>query len=162
MPAAPVDIPHHSQEEDHTCGPAAVKMVLDALWGVRVDEESLAERLGTRADIGTRQRTITAFLQGLGLDAQPRHTDTTLADLRGLLRDHVVIVCYWLAPEDTDHYAVVTAMDDVHITLADPWTGPESRWPLAWFDEHWYGDASVEGRRDRWLVAVRPPTSPPF
>lgn len=157
MPSSPVDIPHHTQETDHTCGPAAVRMALEAIWGLRVEEESLAKQMGTTPDIGTRQKVMARLMETLGLNAVVRHTDTTLDELRQLVDTHVVIVCYWLAPEDTDHYAVVVAINDRRVRLHDPWVGPETEMTVADFDAHWYGDATVEGRRDRWLLAIPVP-----
>lgn len=155
MPKRSFPVPHHQQEEDHTCGPASVKMVLDAIWGLRIEESNLAQHLETAEDIGTRQRVMARFMEGLGLQATVRHTDTTLDELRALAHDHVVIVCYWLAPEDTDHYAVVTGWHGDHLLLNDPWIGPETRMTWDEFDAHWYADSSVHGRRDRWLLAVK-------
>lgn len=155
---APVDIPHHGQETDHTCGPATMRMVLDALWGIRVEEGSLAERLGTRPCIGTRQRVLARFVDDLGLEAVVRHTDTDLAEV-GRLMDagHVVVVCYWLTAGETDHYAVVSRVDGDRIVLQDPWTGPDTELPLEVFDAAWRCDPGVPLRRDRWLLAVRVP-----
>lgn len=157
MRRSPVPVPHHRQEEDHTCGPASVKMVLDAIWGLRIEEESLAERMDTAQDIGTRQRVMARFMERVGLAATVRHTDTTLAELGDLMRDHVVIVCYWLSAEETDHYAVVTHLGPESIELNDPWLGPESTMTRDEFDAHWYGDSTVEGRHDRWALAVKVP-----
>lgn len=159
MQPAPVDIPHHQQATDYTCGPATMKMVLDALWGLRVEEESLATRLGTDPHIGTRQRVLVRFVDELGLQAVVRHTDTDLDEIRALMASgHVVIVCYWLAEEDTDHYAVVQSIAPDHVTLQDPWAGPDTRIELADFDLHWRCDPNVLARRDRWLLAIKAPS----
>lgn len=149
-------IPHHYQETDHTCGPAALKMVLEHLWGIRVAEESLAARLGTDDFIGTRQRVLVRFIEELGLQGQERHTDTTIADLERLLDDgYVVMVCYYLEEEATDHYAVVQAVTRDHMVLQDPWLGPGTTLAREMFDAHWYSDPKVPARRDRWLLAIR-------
>lgn len=158
---APVQIPHHGQETDHTCGPAALRMILDALWGIRVEEESLAKRLGTDAHIGTRQRVLARFVGELGLEAVVHHTDTDVSEIGRLMDEgHVVVVCYWLDAEDTDHYAVVSRIDGHRIVLQDPWTGPETELSLEVFDAAWRCDNTVANRRDRWLLAVRVPPQP--
>jgi len=157
---SPVSIPYHAQETDVTCGPAAVKMVLDSLWGLRVEEASLATKLGTDAHIGTRQRVLATFLDAMGFEATVRHTDTKIEAIGQFMKSgHVIIVCYWLQSEDTDHYAVVEEIDAQRITLADPWTGPRTRIGIEDFDAAWRGDYLVPNRRDRWMLAVRvPPT----
>lgn len=155
---APVPIPHHPQETDHTCGPAALKMVLDALWGLRVEEERLAQHLGTEPGVGTRQRVMARFLGGLGVRAVVRHTDTRIDDIRAAMRTrHVVLVCYWLPDEGTDHYAVVARVLPDHIVLQDPWKGPGWTLDLATFERDWRSDATVATRRHRWFVAIEVP-----
>ncbi len=152
----PIDIQHHKQQTDYTCGPAALKMALDGLVGVRLPEAELASAMGTTPDIGTRQRMMYKFADEMGMVAYVKHTDTPLAAIRDAMADgHVVIVCYWLAPEDTDHYAVVAGIKDDHIILNDPWAGPETVMELDDFDNHWLGDDAVEGRRDRWMLAIK-------
>ncbi len=153
-----MDIPHHTQETDYTCGPAAMKMVLDALWGIRIEETSLAARLETTEPMGTRQKVLLRFVGELGLEAVVHHTDTAVTEIGQLMADgYVVIVCYWLADEDTDHYAVVAHVDVDHIVLQDPWVGPETVWDWEYFDAHWRSDPAVVHRRDRWLLAVKVP-----
>ncbi len=151
-----MEIAHHTQLTDYTCGPAAMKMALDGLVGLRLPEAELASAMGTREDIGTRQRMMYRFADELGLIAYVKHTDTTLGDIReAMATGHIVIVCYWLAMEDTDHYAVVAGIKSDRIILNDPWAGPETTLALDEFDAHWLGDDAVEGRRDRWMLAIK-------
>ncbi len=151
-----MEIAHHAQLTDYTCGPAAMKMALDGLVGLRLPEADLASAMGTRADIGTRQRMMYRFADELGLIAYVKHTNSQIEDIReAMATGHVVIVCYWLAPEDTDHYAVVAGLRGDRIILNDPWAGPATEMPLDEFDAHWLGDDAVEGRRDRWMLALK-------
>jgi ketosteroid isomerase-like protein len=153
-----VEAPHHFQRTDYTCGPATFKMLLEAVWGLEVDEASLARRMRTNERIGTRQRTMTRFVQSLGLEAHEQHTDTTLDDVRQLMHDgHIVLVCYWLPDEDTDHYALVLEAGADHVILHDPWYGADQRLARSDFEARWHGDRRVGTRRDRWLLAVRVP-----
>lgn len=158
---APLTIPHHQQATDYTCGPASMMMVLDALWGIRIEEDSLARRLETTASIGTRQKVLARFVDELGLEALVRHTDTKIDEIRQLMADgHVVIVCYWLASEDTDHYAVVQRIGPATLVLQDPWAGPDTVISVPEFDAHWRGDPAVPTRHDRWLLAIKVPERP--
>jgi predicted double-glycine peptidase len=156
---APVPIPHHFQETDYTCGAASVKMVLEALGLDHVDEAALARRLGTDDEIGTRQRRIVEELRRRGWDVAESHTTTSLDAIRHAMLDgRVVLVLYHLEAEKTDNYAVVRRIGPNRILLHDPWTGPDTEWPLAEFDALWHTRDGVPGRRDRWMVAVRAPT----
>lgn len=158
MVHAPVDIPHHGQQTDYTCGPAAMKMVLDAVAGLQLPEGHLADAMGTDPDIGTRQRMMHRFADELGLETFVRHTDTTLNEVRDAMRTgHVVIVCYWLPGEDTDHYAVVQQITPEAVVLHDPWEGPDTAMATETFEADWIGDHHVEDRRHRWMLAVRTP-----
>jgi len=152
----PVDVPHHFQETDHTCGPAALKMVLESLWGTVLDEDELAELLATDHPNGTGQRAIEVLLSRSGLAVRSFDTETTLDELRPLLaQGHVIIVLYYLEVQSTDHYAVVTAIDDQHVVLSDPLLGPDIRLPRAEFESSWESRENIPGRRDRWALAVR-------
>ncbi|HET6398066.1 MAG TPA: nuclear transport factor 2 family protein [Candidatus Thermoplasmatota archaeon] len=151
------DLPHHRQKTDHTCGPAALRMVLGA-FGQAHSENDLARDLGTEPRVGTRQLAMVRWLQSRGMRTTVRHTTTTLADIHRLLAaGQAVIVCYWMEDERTDHYAVVRHIGPDGITLADPWRGPDTTMPLDEFEVHWRGDPHVGSRRDRWLVGIRPP-----
>lgn len=135
-------------------------MVLDGIEAARFSERELARALGTDPEIGTRQRVLDRFVRGLGLDAFTRHSDTRLAEISEAMRSgHVVIVCYWLAVEETDHYAVVTRLTREAIVLHDPWEGPETVMAAESFEQDWLGDDAVAGRRDRWMLAIRVPES---
>ncbi len=46
MPAGSLPLPHHSQEEEYSCTPACVRMVL-AYYGLSLPEADVAQSLGT-------------------------------------------------------------------------------------------------------------------
>ncbi len=152
---APIELPHHQQQTDHTCGPAAIKMVLDAL-GHSLPERTLERVMDTDPSIGTRQRIMARFADELGLAVRVRHSDTDVAEIRdAMAKGEVVIVCYWLSHEDTDHYAVVSGIRPGAIILHDPWEGPEYVVAIEEFDRNWIGDDRVPGRMHRWMMAIQ-------
>jgi ABC-type bacteriocin/lantibiotic exporter with double-glycine peptidase domain len=158
---SPVPIPHHFQQTEYTCGPSSLAMMLEAVWGIPVPEAHLNQRLATNAEIGTRQRAIREYLLGLGLDVLERHTDTALDEIRLAMKDgRVVLVLYHLElPEEhTDHYAVVVRIGPNSVLLHDPYRGPATRMTLGEFDAAWRTDGSVQGRKNRWMLAVHVPT----
>ena len=160
MTSPPYPIPHHYQGKEHTCGPAAMNMVLDAILGAPLSEAELEEWLATDAKIGTRQRTLAAFVERVGLQARALHTETTLDDLRELLRGgHIVVVLYHLADaeETFDHYAVIQRITDTEVVLHDPYLGPDLALPVEAFEAMWATVDHVPGRKDRWALAVRDP-----
>ena len=152
-----MDFPHHYQETDYTCGPAAMKMVVQGLLGEERPEAVLAAVMGTRDAHGTRQRSMLRFARLVGLAAFERHTDTTVEEVRALVADgHVVVVCYFLPEEGYDHYAVVQAIGRGRVRLLDPWYGPGREMSIEAFDRNWRSDERVATRRHRWFMAVRP------
>lgn len=156
MGLPPLDIPHHFQKTDHTCGPASLRMVFDSLWGATLPEAELADWLATDIDTGTRQRTIEGLVRRFGLSARSSHTETTIDDLRELLRcGHVIMVLYHLEAETTDHYAVVKRITDDEVVLNDPWLGPDVCLTTEDFEAMWVSKDDVPGRKDRWALAVR-------
>jgi ABC-type bacteriocin/lantibiotic exporter with double-glycine peptidase domain len=155
---APVDVPHHYQQTDHTCGPATMKMVMEGVLGVEEDEQKLATAMGTSFAPGTRQRVMLEFARRNGMAAFERHTDTAVEEIRTLMKTgHVVVVCYFLPDEGYDHYAVVHSITSKKILLNDPWFGPETELDLESFDANWRSDPKVETRRHRWLMAIKVP-----
>lgn len=155
----PFPVSHHFQSTDHTCGPAALRMVFDSLWGVELLEDELAEWLETDQDIGTRQRAIEHLVGRFGLTARSFHTATTVDDLRELLkRGHVIMVLYHLEEENTDHYAVVKGITKHYVVLNDPWLGPDVPMAIHEFEGLWHTRDEVPGRKDRWALAVRDKT----
>lgn len=133
-------------------------MLLQALWGFPLPESHLADELRTDEAIGTRQRVLRDYLQGLGLDVSERHTDTRLDEIRQAMADgRVVLVLFHLGSEATDHYAVVARIGPNRIVLHDPWEGPQREWGLEEFAAAWRTDGSVAGRKHRWMLAVRVP-----
>jgi len=155
-------VPHHFQQTEHTCGPAAMRMVLHALLGRDEPEAELAATLGTEPARGTWHHELATFAEREGLRWKVRRGRSTVQDLQDLLdTGHVVVVCYWIPEDRTDHYALVKAVSDTEIRLLDPWYGPDHRMPLAAFVRNWRSDRAFPLRQDRWIMAIRPPDSQP-
>lgn len=131
-------------------------MVFDSLWGAPLCEDELAEWLATDEDIGTRQRAMETLVSRFGLMARSYDTETTIDDLRDLLkRGHVIMVLYHLEEETTDHYAVVKYITNHYVVLNDPWLGPDVPMAIHEFEARWVTRDAVPGRKDRWALAVR-------
>ncbi len=150
-----VAIPHHFQETEYTCGAASLRMVLEAVAGVALEENDLAQALRSNEQIGTRQRRLRQFMTDLGLNVQEFDTDTRLDTIRNCMASgRVVLILYHLQVEATDHYAVVLRIGPRRILLQDPWTGPATEMDLDAFDAAWRTKDGVAGRRSRWMLAV--------
>lgn len=156
-----VRVPHFFQQTEHTCGPAAMRMVLKALLGREEPEEVLAARLGTEPVRGTWHHELASFAEREGLRWRIRRGRSSLDDLEELLdAGHVVVVCYWIPEDRTDHYALVQRVTEDHVELIDPWYGPHHRLPRDEFDRNWRSDRCFPLRQDRWMMAIRPPRDP--
>jgi predicted double-glycine peptidase len=158
-------VPIVQQEEEYSCGPAALLSVLQ-YWQVSKDSETaLYPLLGTTED-GTKPEMLVAGAKKLGLEASMR-SKLGLADLRAALaRGETVIlnIQAWRAKEDADkpwkdlwkngHYVVLLAMDKHFAYVMDPGGGAEGQYgyiPLDELLERWHDVEERAGRREESL-----------
>jgi len=85
MPGHRVAVPPVKQMTNYSCGPAAaLSMLRYWRWETfsRVDEGALHAPMGTTESQGTEPEPMVAYLRDVvGLDAEYRHGDVTLAEL---------------------------------------------------------------------------------
>jgi predicted double-glycine peptidase len=118
-------VPTVVQQEDYSCGSAALLSVL-RYWQVYPgDECSLRQELGTNTE-GTSEAAIVNVARQYGLLAYGQ-TNIGLTQLRQYVADgYTVIISYQACEEDgantweDGHYAVVVDVTDNQIVLMDP------------------------------------------
>ncbi|MBI3505887.1 MAG: C39 family peptidase [Proteobacteria bacterium] len=135
-------MPAIQQSTPINCGPASLESVL-RYWDVpSPGQTALAERL-TLASNNTAHPAFLSRLAGeLGLEAEFLQ-GLELRDLEAFVgRGETPIVVWWF--DDGGHYSVLTAIDDAHVHLMDPWPDPAfpdqyRKVPRASFEANWYG-----------------------
>lgn len=141
----------HRQSADHTCGPAALRMLL-AFHGIRRTERALERVLRTTEATGTTRRALIRSARGLGL--RVRAGGMTLADLETeLSAGHPVLVNYVEPSEEVGHFAIVTSCTPTTVILADPWNGERFSLARREFARRWFGHRTRDPRRGWGMVA---------
>jgi len=146
------NMPYVKQEKDFYCGPAIVQMLL-AKKGVVVTQTQLAKELKTTEEIGTNLVDIVCVLLSNGFSADQKD-GASLDDIARALRENkIVIVCYTGQSHNEPHYAIVLALTDKEIVLADPFFGERREVSISEFLERWHGN-NTSAYGDRAMVAV--------
>mgnify|MGYP001581840735 FL=1 len=142
-------IPAYKQKKKHTCGPAALRMLL-AVIGVRKSEESLAKLLKTTKARGTYNTNFENAAKKLGLDSISKK-NASLSDLRRL-KDYLIILNY-IDPEwNVGHYAILRKIDSKYLHVIDPSDGLKKRYLIKDFRKIW---RSEFGNFKRWFFAAK-------
>jgi ABC-type bacteriocin/lantibiotic exporter with double-glycine peptidase domain len=142
---------YFEQKKDYDCGAAALKMVL-AAYGHRVPLFKLLRQLRTTEKNGTTRRGMArvARLYGLRVEA---HCDSSLAELRRLVRERGTAVVEYILPDfEGAHYAVVSGFSAGRILLHDPTKGRYYKLAEKEFVKRWYGRHRTAHKR--WLLNV--------
>jgi ABC-type bacteriocin/lantibiotic exporter with double-glycine peptidase domain len=138
----------HSQPDEHSCGPAALKTALEIL-GVRKSHSQLANLCKTNTHGTTLPNLIKAAnkcgISVLSVEwATLRHLQSVLKNTP--LRPLAVIVDYLYDiddehSEDTGHYATVASFSSrlSKIVIFDSYTGKKKSYLWTDFLDRWYG-----------------------
>ncbi|HJX05224.1 MAG TPA: C39 family peptidase [Candidatus Nanoarchaeia archaeon] len=147
-----MNVPYHKQQKFNTCGPAALRMALEAL-GIMKSEQELAKILKTNIFQGTLHKNLikAAWLYDLRYVS---FSNASIKDLKDFQAKGYVIIVSYRPPEDFYHYAVLKAVDDKYIYLYDPWYGPFTRWRQDDFLNRWKSNPLFE-KKKRWIIAMK-------
>jgi len=185
LPANLVQVPVLKQRRNFSCG-AAAALTLLRYWQVdaytRADETALYEALQTTEARGTEPEPMVALFRQHGLDAEYRHGDVTVADLKGAVdaRQPPIVDLQawsdhagpWHETWDAGHYVLMVGYDEERVFFADPGNltpGGYAFLPHQELEERWHdltGDRdeprrhmAIFVRGTRPWVAPEPPPS---
>jgi len=139
-----LDLPQVAQSLDFTCGAACFESMYRYFNNFSLGEMHFANELGS-IELGyTPPENIVKLARGYGLICDLKE-GAALADLRrALTARKVVFVTWW--DESSGHYSLVKSLDDLFITLMDPWTarkGADNRMALDEFIPNWRARGAV-------------------
>lgn len=138
----------YKQKDDWTCGPAFLKVVLD-YFGIEKDISTLIKELGTTRNDGTDESSIVKLLKKYKLKFIVKE-NTSLDDLRGYLKDHLVVVCFWVPFYKFSHYSIVKGVDSERIYFHDTWFDPNHSYKIDYFLRNWWDEESKG-----WMLAIK-------
>lgn len=146
-------IPFFKQQQDWTCGPASLRMVLHS-FGMVKTENALVKLLQKKGEPGTPNRSLPEAAEKLKLNYVVRR-NASIADVKWYLNQGFgVIISYFDTIEKVGHFAVVKKIDAKKIHLLDPWHGPEHKHLLNDFLPNW---RSGFDKDKRWFIAIKKP-----
>lgn len=166
------EVTHHRQETDYTCGPAALKEVVEGELGRAVPEKKLENAAEAGPEKGTEPPDLAATAQRVGLQVR-FHPNSSVQQLCAMLdAKHPVIVSIQAYGDQDDyqrlesgHYVVVVGYDQNNIYIQDPSIEGEGKHgfiPINEFEARWH-DREYNGRTYHHLAieAWRPGTVEP-
>lgn len=147
-----INVPYVRQIADHTCGPAALAMML-AYWRKPASQQQLIRQVQTTEYSGTTRKNLIRAARAAGLYTHS-HSNASYAELRSLVQQGIPVLVNYREPEEnTGHYGVVVAATASHLLIHDPYHGPAFKMPTALFQRRWHGTHHSVNRR--WLLAAQ-------
>lgn len=143
-------VPYHPQEQEHTCGPASLRMVL-SYFNDHFRESQLARRAQTIRLLGTPRRHLVALARRRGYRVYEKSNATISLIEQFINRELPVIVNYIEPTDNQGHYAVVTGYDAKGLFLHDPWNGKDFHLSRKTFQRRWRGETD---KKERWLMVI--------
>ncbi len=148
-----MNIPFYEQETDWTCGPASMRMVLDAL-GIKKSEKQLIKLLRTNKQVGTWNESFPCLAEKYKLNYVAER-NSTLSSLRNYLRKgYLLIVSYYLPKDKVSHYSVVKKISRGFIYFLDPFQGPSHKYKINQFIKLWNKKSEHDEER-RWFIGIK-------
>jgi len=144
-------IPFYKQEEDYTCGPVTIKMVLD-FFGAKESVNNLKIKCCVSREKGTTRSKMVKTLASYDLHLHA-HAGSSIREIRELLDKEKAIIVNFREPSSGEgHYAVVNGLKDDVIVLQDPYNGPNFPLSTREFVRQWYGYHKTVNKN--WILAV--------
>ena len=64
--------------------------------------------------------------------------NSSIKEVRRLVKKEVPVIVDWFSPEEAGHYSVVTGFERNKIVLADPHFGELRKHKIDWFEDRWF------------------------
>ncbi len=136
----------YKQKNDWTCGPAVARVVLDH-FGKRLPISKLVRELKASPK-GTWNKDIAKLFKKHDLDFKTKER-ATLYDIKRYLKNHIVLVAFWIPFHKESHYSIVTKIDNKRIYFHDTWFGSKHSYTHEHFLKNWWDEEAI-----RWLMAI--------
>ncbi len=141
---------YHKQEQERSCWPACIKMILWKL-GTNVSEDFLIKKLKTNHKLGTSTKNIINFLKKEWINFT-YFVNWSIKKMDEYLENHLILIRYYLPKEKIDHYAIYMWIKDNRIHLWDPRYGKNHTYSCNYFNKH---RKSTREGYEKWFIAVK-------
>lgn len=165
-PSVVLPIRKHLQFEEHTCGPASIRIIVETLNGhdTLPSEKEITELCRTNSKTGTDPDMMVEVLSDLNI----RHfllEHATLDTIESCIRRFELCLVDYQAYDDgtgDGHYSVIFGFDETHFLVADP-AKKKSAHTKEWgfrrirkdlFEKRWHARHIDGVRALHWMVAI--------
>jgi len=165
-PSVILPIRRHLQNEEYTCGPASLRIVLETLDGQCAipSETELAKLCFSNEKNGTDPDAMVRVLAELGVVFDVPN-QATLQTVERCIRDFNLCLVDYQAHDDGSrdgHYSVIFGFDATYFHIADPYKKKGMRnkeWGFRrirkdLFEKRWHARHSDGVRVEHWMVSI--------
>lgn len=138
----------YKQKNDWTCGPAVARILLH-YYDTVMDIEEIIKELRTTPCRGTGNINLLRLLRKNGVVFRVKE-NAAAKDIKKYLKNHCVVVAYWIPSHKESHYSIVKKITAKRIYFHDTWFGTNHSYSLDYFLKNWCDEEAA-----RWLLAVR-------
>jgi len=145
-------IPYFKQQTKYTCDPACIRMILSS-FGIKKPENLIAKSLKTNKIRGTYQKNFADFFKRRKFKLISK-SNSSISELRRLIRSHTILVSYYIQKEKVDHYSIIKNIDSKFIYFLDPFYGENHKYKISHFKKIWKSNPRYENNK-RWFLAIK-------
>jgi predicted double-glycine peptidase len=165
-PSVVLPVRKHLQNREYTCGPAALRIILETLdvHTLLPSETTIAKWCFANDKNGTDPDNMVTVLKRL----EVQHTvsiSASLGDIERSIRRFELCLVDYQAHDDGSkdgHYSVIFGFDETHFYIADPYkkkVAHKKEWGFRrirkdLFEGRWHARHSDGARVIRWMIAV--------
>ncbi|MBI2669564.1 MAG: hypothetical protein HYX20_00205 [Candidatus Yanofskybacteria bacterium] len=138
----------YKQKNDWTCGPAVARILLH-YYDTKMDIRKIVKELRATPRRGTGNVNLLRLLGKNGIKFRVKE-HAAAKDLKKYLKNHWVVVAYWIPTHKESHYSIIKKITSKRIYFHDTWFGTNHSYALKYFVKNWWDEEAV-----RWLLAVK-------
>lgn len=127
-------------------------MVLSS-FKINKTEKSIAKSLKTNKIRGTYQNSLVDFFKRRKFKIVSK-SNSSLSDLRKLVKTHIILVSYYIPKEKVDHYVIINKINSKSIYFLDPFYGQNHKFSISGFKKVWKSDSRYENNK-KWFLAIK-------
>lgn len=156
-----LNIGTHRQENKWSCGPSALKIVLDS-FGNKLTENELIELAKADPKNGTQPEFLCTAAQSLGYRTFQK-TNASIADIEMFLKAGLPVIITYQGFGKSDgykegHYTVIYGASKTHLYRSDPSANAGYMRPLKRdvFFKRWHDKDFEKRKYEQWMMVVFP------
>ena len=138
----------YKQPNGWTCGPAVARILLH-YFDAKMDISEIVKKLRTTPRRGTGNVNLLRLLGENGVKFRVKE-NAAAKDLKKYLKNHWVVVAYWIPSHKESHYSIVKKITSKRIYFHDTWFGANHSYSIRYFLKNWWDEEAK-----RWLLAVK-------